>query len=156
MSKFDFGRQAVTAERKAKFVMYSVDLGGNIPYLIGRPAGEINKPYFNELLKRSGKTARQVQAGQINPGMIAENREGDKKLFATYVVTNWGYIDIEGQEHDGVMPSAEGADTKFSAEEAQAFFEAMPSHIFDEVRGFFTTMANFAIDDFDPDIAAKN
>lgn len=156
MSKFDFSHLNVSNGRTAKLVMHQISVGGNTPYLVLKPATDATKAYYNHVLKRSGKNARQVAAGAINAGMIEENRKEDRELYPLHIIIGWGYEDEDGTDHPGVMPDAEGADTKFSPDACRDFINALPNWLFDDVRQFAGNPLNFVDDGFDPEVAAKN
>ena len=134
----------VSAETTAEFTLHQITVNGKTPTLIVAPATEANKPYFNALLKRAGKTARQVKAGAVNAGMIEENREEDKELYPKHVIKGWKDV-----------VDATGEDTKFSAKDCEAFVAALPNWLFDEVRNFCGNPASFA-EVLDVEVSAKN
>lgn len=135
---------AVTKDHTTDFTMYTV-VGE--PILTLKPAGEANKPYFNALLKKTGKYARRLKASKINAAMLAENRDEDRALFPKYVIEGWSKrppIDATGKP------------APFSEENCIAFVEALPNDVFDEMRDHAAGMENFRDDDFDTEAVAKN
>ncbi len=134
----------VTAEKTARYTLHQITVNGKSPTLIVAPATEANKPYFNRLLKRAGKSARQVRAGAISANMLDENREEDKELYPKFVVKGW---------ED--MIDAKGADTTFSVSICAEFLNALPAWLFDDCRNFCGNPANFT-DIMDVEINAKN
>ena len=115
------------------------------PVLTVKAATEANKPYFNAVLRRSRRNIKAVQAGAINPAMIAENREEDRELFPAHVITGWtGVLDARGEE------------VPFSREACAEFLQALPDWIFDEMRNFAGNAANFTDTVIDVGGKAKN
>lgn len=122
----------VSDESTTELTLYQITVNGKTPVLIMRPATEANKPYFNALLKRSGKTRKQIQAGQMNANMISENRDEDKELYPRYVITGWRDVVDEN-----------GIDSKFGPDDCRDFIDALPSWLFDDVRTHAGNPANF-------------
>lgn len=150
MAKFNFSRLDVNADRKARFLMHQVEIGGKTPYLVLRPATEATKGYYNAVLKRAGKSVKQVQAGAINAGMLSENREDDRKLYPQHIVADWGYVKDDGTEKPGMMPDETGKDTPFTKENCAEFLAALPNWLFDDLRQFAGNPLNFVQDGEDP------
>jgi len=132
----DFGFVAdmkVTNDAVREYTMYGITLpNGESPTLIGRHGGETNKPYFNELLKTAADKAKMIQAGKVNTGMLAENREQDRALYPQFVLTGWKDV-----------CDAEGEIVAFTKQGCVDFLGALPDHVFDDVRNFFGNPANF-------------
>lgn len=122
----------VTNDRTAEYTFHNIEVNGKSPTLIVAPAGEANKPYFNALLKRAGRTARQVSAGKINAGMIGENRDEERELFPAYVVRGWKD-----------MLDADGSEVEFTRENCTDFIKALPDWLFDDLRTFCGKPENF-------------
>lgn len=116
-------------DRTAKYPIYQIE---GEPVLIMRPANESNKPYFNSVLRKSRRNIRSLQVGAINQKMIDENREQDRILFPKHVIVGWEN-----------MPDSKGENVPFSSENCEAFLRALPNWIFDEIRNFASTSANF-------------
>lgn len=132
----------VTKEMTVRFPLLMLE---GDPVLILRPATSANKEYFNALLKRNRKNMRQIQAGDFNLGLVEENRDSDRTLYAKAVITDWEkVIDDQG----------EGA--KFTSENVLAFLQALPDWVFDEVRAFATNPRNFVEDIIDEEETAGN
>lgn len=134
----------VAADKTAEFTLHQITVNGRTPVLVVAPATEANKPYFNALLKRAGKAARQMKAGNISADLLEKNRDEDKELYPRYVLKGW---------RD--MVDAGGAEVPFSAEEASNFVEALPNWLFDELRNFCGNPTSFA-DFIDVEVSAKN
>ncbi len=124
----------VSSARTSEMTLYH--LAGE-PVLTGRIAGEANKPYFNQLLRRSARARKVSRAtGQISAAQVTENRNEDRELFPKCVLTKW----------QGVVDS-NGAAVEFTIENCAAFLESLPDWVFDDVREHFATTSNF----LDPD-----
>lgn len=55
-----------------------------------KPASMVNKPYYNAVLRLSGKRARRLaQAGNVSVEDIIANRLDDAKLYPKHVIVNW-------------------------------------------------------------------
>lgn len=145
MSNFShLGSLEVSADKTAEYTLHQITVNGVSPTLIVAPATEVNKPYFNALLKRAGKNARQVRAGAVNTGLIEENRDEDRELYPKYVIKGWrNVLDVEG------------ATVKFSQKEVQSFLDALPAWMFDDLRSFCGSPVNFT-ELVDIDTSAKN
>lgn len=105
-----------------------------------RPAGESNPPYYNAMLRRSGKRARQmVKTDTIDAEMLRLNREDDRELFPLHVVVGWeGIVD----DKDTPVP--------FSREDCAELLQALPNWTFDKVRHHAATPERF-LTESDPD-----
>jgi len=122
----------VTKDRTAEFTLHSIEVNGVSPTIIVAPATEANKAYFNALLKRAGRSARQVAAGKINAGMIQENREEDRALYPAHIIQGWKD-----------MLDADGSEVEFSRENCADFLNALPGWLFDDLRNFCGKPENF-------------
>ena len=135
MSQFDYLKSFdVQTGKVASMELYDIDLGtGRVPILIGKCAGEMNKPYFNEVLKTTSRKARMLQAGNISTTFLSENRDQDRELYPLYVLSDW--IDVVNTDFDPVP---------FSPSACGEFIAALPDHVFDKVRQFFSNPVNFS------------
>ncbi|KFH18436.1 hypothetical protein ELZ19_06675 [Brucella abortus] len=117
------------------------------PTLTLAPALESNKPFFNASLKASRKNMRAIRNGNVTGGLLEETRDEDRRLYAQHIVRGW----------KGVRNSA-GKDVPFSRELCAEFLEALPNWLFDEIREFAGTPANFIGDGgtVDTETVAKN
>lgn len=133
----------VTAGRTARMTLFGLE---DEPVLILAPATESNKPYFNGLLKRSRNNVSRLQAQQFTAELTKANRDDDRRLYAEFVVKGWERV--RDDQHQLV---------DFTLENVQAFLEALPDYIFDDVRVFATAPRNF-IDDLvsNPEEVAGN
>jgi len=119
-----------------------VELEGN-PVLVGVFAGETNAPYYNQLVKRSGKNSRRFRAGKLTTRELEDNREHDRELFPKHVIKSWR----------GVMDSR-GEPAQFSMANCLAFLSALPNWLFDDVRNHFSNPVSF-VDDPDDSVSAE-
>ena len=123
----------VEASSTAEYTFHQVTVNGKTPVLIVSPATEANKPYFNALLKRSAKTSRQVRSGNINTGLIEENRDEDRELYPKHVVKSWRDV-----------IDAKGKDTPFTVSDCTDFLAALPNWVLDDLFAFCREPSNFA------------
>lgn len=135
----------VSTERVARFTLHQIAVNGKTPTLLVAPATEANSAYFNALLKRANKSARAVRAGNINTGMIAENREEDRELYPRHVVKGW----------EDMVDGKTGEDVKFDRDECVNFLANLPDWLFDDIRNFCGNPANF-VETVDIETQAKN
>lgn len=113
-----------------------------VPFLVLQPATEANKPYFNALLKQSGKSLANMRTGSINAKMAQERRDQDKELYSKFIIAGWGNL-----------PDSDGNDVLFNKANCREFLDQLPDWIFDDVRSYATKPENFVADVFD--IGAK-
>lgn len=133
----------VSGTQTAEFHMHAID---GEPVLVMAPAMESNKPYFNASLKSSRKNMRSIRNGNVSAGMLDETRETDRELYAAHVVKGWKNV-----------TDASGKPVQFTREVCAEFLAALPNWLFDEVREFAGTPANFITDDqVDAEAVAKN
>lgn len=126
------------------YVLHEITVNGKTPVLEVAPATDANTQYFNELLKRGSRTQRQVKAGKVNSGMIAENRDEDRTLYPKYVIKGW---------RD--MLDADGTEVKFTVNNATDFLAQLPDWLFDNVRSFCGEPQNFT-ETLDVEVSSKN
>lgn len=131
----------IQGQQTTRFTLYQVD---GEPWLEIRPAAEVNRNYFNSLLKRSRKNLKRIRAGAVNAAQIAENRDEDRTLYPKHVVVGWG-----GVRND------EGVEVDFSVEDCAAFLRALPDWLFDELRVFASDVTNFLPEEEDPPLDAE-
>lgn len=127
-------------------VEYVLPLPGD-PVLILAHAGESNKVYFNEYLRKSNRTMRAVQTKRLTVDVLAANRRVEIELFPKHIIKDWrGITDKKGKE------------VPFSAAECREFLEALvakAAHLFDDIRNFAGDVSNFA-GEFDVEEVVKN
>jgi hypothetical protein len=123
----------VTPETTAEYRFSNILLAnGKNPVFIVRPATESNKPYFNAVLRRSGKNAKALSAGQLDSEMIDEGRRDDRELFPKYIVTGWrDVVDSSGE----LVP--------FSKEECASFLQQLPDEEFSDLKQYCGNVRNF-------------
>lgn len=128
----DFSHLRKLSVDKAKTIEYEiVELEGN-PVLYGVFAGETNRGYYNELIKRSTRNARRFRAKKLSTKELKQHRDEDRELFPVHVLTGWsGVTDARGQP------------VEFSQSNCESFLDALPDWIFDDVRGFFSNPQSF-------------
>ena len=132
----------VTRNKTAELTMYEI-VGE--PTIVLAPATEGNKPYFNALLRRTGKNVKRVARGGLNAGVISENRDEDRELFPAHVIQGWrGVRDAAGEE------------VEFSRDECAQWLQALPDYLFDRVREFAGDHSNFVDEVVDGEDTAKN
>lgn len=102
------------------------------PELVVRYAGESNKPYFNELLRRNQKLARTLRGRALNTSVMEKTRDSDRTLYAEHIVVNWNRV-----------VDSKGEPVAFTKDSCLSFLKALPSEEFDEVRAFCTNQYNF-------------
>ena len=142
MTKFkQFKALEITSEVTAEYTIYDIEnQDGSSPILILSPAGEVNKEYFNALLRRSRRNMPQIQAQKFNTELIESNRANDRELYARYIVRGWKKVQDE-----------KGRDVIFNEENCLGFLKALPHWIFDDARNFATKVRNFTEVDI-PDV----
>lgn len=129
----------------AVYKMHEITVGDKVPSLTLKPATEVNKPYYNALLKRAQKTARVVRAGAVNADVLDENRAEDKELYPEHVIVGWAD-----------MIDATGTDVKFSKAACKDFIHALPDWIFDNVTLFARDPLNYVASELKVEATAKN
>ena len=131
------------------YEIYQIRLADKTPVLTVRPATELNSSYYSELLRtKSGKQIMRSN-GHLDPKKLEQHRLTEVKLFAKHVVVGWrNVIDEAGNE------------PPFTKDNVAEFLEAtvkLDPSIFDELRGFCASSANFIDGDIDPvEDVAKN
>lgn len=137
-------------EVKDKTTEFPLTMLRGCPKLIVKPATESNKPYFNEVLRRSAKSVRKAVQGNITVDVetLEKNREDDRSLFPKHVIVGWsGVLDSDGKE------------VEFSQSNCKEFLHALPDWIFDQIGIFCRKNSNFVDIDLDAEDAedlAKN
>lgn len=135
----DYGHLKSKRLPTATMTMYNV-VGE--PKLTGVYAGEANKRYFNEMLRRAEQLAK--RKAKVSVELIKEQRDRDRELFPKFVLTAWSDV----TDVNGVVIA-------FSATECEAFLKALDDEQFDEVREFFKDVSNFR-EIMNPEIVAGN
>ncbi len=138
------GALEVSPDTTSEYTLHQITVNGASPVLTVAPATEANKPYFNALLKRASKTARQIQAGAVNTGLIEENRLEDRELYPKHIIKGW---------HD--VFDADGTKVNFNRGNLKEFLDALPDWLFDDLRSYCGSPANFS-ELVDIETSAKN
>ena len=115
------------------------------PVLIVKPATQENKPYFNAVLRASGKVSAMARKANKNltEKQLSEAREQDRELYPKHVIVDWRrVVDKKGNE------------VPFSVENCAAYLKALPDWIFEAVRRFCEINANF-VEEIDLEEKAK-
>ena len=113
--------------------------------LLLKPATEANRPYYNAMLKLSGKRARTLaRSGQISVDDLRKNRAEDRKLFPRYIIAGWEHVETA---EDRELPFEEKQFVDFSAEMAVELCQALPDHLFDRIRNHAATPEQFYEED---------
>lgn len=100
------------------------------PTLHVLPAGEVNRPYFQALLKLVSQSPTKLTA--LTTARISEERNQDRQLFAKHVIQGWeGVRDTEGN----LVP--------FSYDNCLEFLRALPDNYFDEIRNYAKDLTRF-------------
>ena len=123
----------ITAQSTAVFTFY--DLPGE-PWLRVKPGGDINRPYFAEVLASSSKQRRRLMKGKVDAEMLDQNRQLDRKLYPKH---------IDGGDMGGwdQMLKGKRVPVNYSPAAFTSICEKLPADLFDELRGFCNEPANF-------------
>lgn len=101
------------------------------PILRVRFAGEANKPYYNEVLRRADHLAKRKL--KISTDLIRDNRDRDRELYPKHIVVGWPRAPLD----------KDGKQNPFSKEEVEAWLRAVPDDVFDELREHCRDANNF-------------
>lgn len=134
-SMANFANLGFKSKDTAIFTLYGVELVGSdgqarTPTLTVRHAGESNKPYFNEMLRRAEHLAR--RKAKVTVELIKDNRERDRDLYPQHVVIGWNDV-----------VDASGHPVSFNKEDCKTFLSSLPDDMFDELREFCREAQNF-------------
>lgn len=128
----------VGGRQRAELTLFQVD---GAPTLTLAPALESNKPYFNAALKGARKHQRGTRGGGVKASTVSAVRDSNRRLFAKHIVKDWsGVVDADGNEVD------------FNLEHCEAFLNALPDWLFDEIVEFAGNPANFQVEEDDLDV----
>jgi len=132
------------------------ELGEEAQILV-RPATQSNKPYYNAMLRTSGKRARQLaKRGTISVADLEKNRLEDRDLFPKFVIADWRHVE---KGSDRGKPKEDKEYVAFNRDAAKALCKKLPAHLFDRLRDHAATEENFYPDDKlppDPEELAGN
>lgn len=136
----NFTELEVNAQKTADYTFHELP---GAPVLRSRYAGESNKPFFNELLRRAEH--RQKRKQKLNVEVVRDNRARDAELYAKHIVASWP---TPPRDKSGV-------EAPFSKENVEAWLRAIPVASFDAYREFCQDVGNF-MDELDAEAAAGN
>ena len=95
-------------------------------------AGETNKAYLNDTLKRMrGKSNAMLAARLMSPDQLREVREEDRQIYSRHVVKRWDVRDASGEA------------VELNPQNCLEFLQALPNWVFDELRAFAGNPVNF-------------
>jgi len=104
--------------------------------IIGRPATQDNKPFFNAYMKEMGSRSRTMRKGRLTPELMSAQRRVLKRLFPKFVFVGWEN-----------MPDVAGSEVPFSVENGEQFCAKIPEYMFDDMRDFFESEDSFLDED---------
>ena len=106
----------------------------------GHPATDVNKPYFNAMLKRTGKQIRHLaRGGRMTAEHFRDNRDVDVALYPIHVFTAWDGIPDDDEE---LVPYSKDDCKDFMLQLA-----AKAPYLVDRIRNFFGQPESFLDDD---------
>ena len=132
-NKFSYlGALEVDVNQTKDYVLTQVLINNVSPTLIVKPAGEVNKPYWNALLKSQAQNVAKLRKGRMDAKTLEDNRDEDIILYSKYVIVGWKDVF-----------DASGDLVKFSEENCEEFLRALPGDMADELRDYCGTVDNF-------------
>lgn len=131
----NFANLQFKSKDTGRFTFYGIELldhKGSLvtPIFVVRNAGESNKPYFNEMLRRAEHLAR--RKAKVTVELIKDNRDRDRDLYPKHVIVGWENV-----------VDADGKPVPFSQDDCRAFLASVPDDMFDELREFCREAVNF-------------
>ena len=140
MPNFEYlERLEVKEGRTAEYILDDIN-PEEPPVLTLLPAGPANKQYSRAAMRRN-RQFDALLAGKMTPKLIEDIRDADVVLFAKHVIRGWkNVVDTDGKA------------VKFTAENAEAFFNALPTRFFDSIRAFAQNADNY-VDGTLPDLS---
>lgn len=144
----DFSHLARLDVRPDKVERFTFEDIEGEPWFDVRPAGEVNKPYFNELLKRNPRITSQIKARKALTAKAAQElRDLDRELYVSHIIVGWGNV-VENS----------GKKVPFTKENCADFLKQLPNYLFDDLRAFATDIYAFVrpMDPASVDATAKN
>ena len=134
MSKFDYlkGKATLTTDTTAEFEFSSIVVNGVSPTLTVKHAGEVNKPYFNDMLRQTKVVQQSAIRGGVNTQTLEQVRKVDRELFPNHVIAGWKNVFDEN-----------GEEVKFSKAECVNFVAALEDWMFEELTSFAKERGNF-------------
>lgn len=147
MADFSYLSDLAVDEKTAEYPIHEIQVNDTFPVLIVKPMTQANKAYFNAVAKEVAK--RKGKPPALNAAALDESRDKDRALFVAHVLVGWKD-----------MVDAKGKKLPFNKQNAEDFITAIPDWMFDKIRAFCNTIANFtdgvSIDTSEVDDAAKN
>tara|TARA_R110000796_G_scaffold28374_1_gene77674 strand:+ start:491 stop:937 length:447 start_codon:yes stop_codon:yes gene_type:complete len=128
----------VSQSSTAVYTFY--DLPGE-PWILVKPGGDLNLPYFQAVLASQTKNRRKLQKGKIDAEMLVKNRNVDRSLYP---------IHLDGGEWGGWLDDETGEEVPYSKEGFKDLMAQLPGHLFDGLRAFCNEPMEFATED-EPD-----
>jgi hypothetical protein len=123
----------VEPDKSVKYSLTEIQMNGQTPFLMVKPATEANKPFARAQLLRSNKRVANRGGRGVSLETIENTRDDDKELYPRFVITGWGNVfDDTGKE------------VPFSLKSCEEFLAALPNWVFDNLRQHCTTPTNFA------------
>lgn len=127
----------VDGQSTARFTFF--DLPGE-PWVLVRPGGDTNRPYFQAVLASQSKNRKRLMKGKIDAEMLEKNREVDRKLYPQYIdAGEWG-----GWQDDAGL-------VEYTPSGFAELMQQLPADLFDELRAFCNEPVNFRSED-EPDL----
>jgi hypothetical protein len=122
---------------------FTVTFGGEAVTLHCLVAGEGNKPYWNEVLR---KVASAPATGKVklNDETTRRNRITDAEVFAEHCIVGWDEDASDPAQNP--LKDAQGNVVPYSKDEARDFLLALAEHVpyaFDELRNWLANPRNF-------------
>lgn len=137
----NFEKLKVSADMTASFPLDMIE--GEASLLLA-PATEVNREYYNALLKKSRSKMSSISAKKVNADTVKRNRNEDRELYGKYVLVGWTHVlDSEGNE------------VKFTKENGKQFLSSIPNWMFDQIRGFASDPQNFITTIDDEEVAGN-
>lgn len=148
----DFSNIAASKRTGAEMLRLPLNTSIGEITLIGRIAGEANKPYYSALLLKAGASARRLRSNnnKLTPEMVAQNRQQDIDLFPKFVLTGW-----EGPEGTVGPNDASGNPVPFSEDACRALLNALDDSDVDYIRNEYATVSNFLPDVVDVEAVSE-
>lgn len=122
----------VETEVLVKYEMPDIQMNGKTPFMMVKPATEANKPFARAQLLRSNKRTMSRGNRGVSLETIENTRDDDRALYPKHVICGWGNVfDDEAKE------------VPFSVKMCEEFLTQLPNWVFDGMRQYCTSPANF-------------
>ena len=120
------------------------ELGAKARILL-KPATEANKPYYNAMLRLSGKRARSMaKTGNISVEDLQKNRDEDRIMFPKYVIAGWEFVETD---EDKGKQDEDKEYVEYTLDLGAELGRKLPHHIFERVRNHAATPEQFYPED---------